>query len=174
MSPTMATFKPFKVPLCSRIVSKSRNDWLGCSCIPSPALMTGQFTNSEIREGAPEQLCLTTRISGLIASRFLAVSIRLSPLTTLLPAPEILITSALNLFPAISNEVRVRVLGSKNRFIMVLPLRVGTFLIARVEISLKESAVSRIVSISFASRSFVVIIFCWLRAAVSVILQAPV
>ena len=74
------------------------------------------------------------------------------------PAPDILMTSALNLFPAISNEVRVRVLGSKNRFMMVRPLRVGTFFIARVEISLKESAVSRMVSISFASRSFVVII----------------
>ena len=58
----------------------------------------------------------------------------LSPLIVLLVELVILITSALNLLPAISNEVRVLVLGSKNKLIIVFPLRVGTFLIERVDI----------------------------------------
>ena len=39
--------------------------------------------------------------------------------------------SALSRFSAISNEVRVRVLGSKNRLTTVLPRSAGTFLIGR-------------------------------------------
>lgn len=68
-------------------------------------------------------------------------------------------TSALIRLPAISNEVLVRVLGSKNRLMMVLPRRVGTFLMARVEISLNESAVSRICWMSCFVNSFVLNIF---------------
>ena len=94
-----------------------------------------------------------------MASRFSAVSIRFSPLTVLLEDPEILITSALNLLPAISNEVRVLVLGSKNKLIIVFPRNAGTFLIGRVDISLKESAVSKIVVISPWDRHFVPKIF---------------
>ena len=94
-----------------------------------------------------------------MASRVSAVSIRFSPLTVLLEDPEILITSALNLLPAISNEVRVLVLGSKNKLMMVFPRNVGTFLIGRVEISLKESAVSKIVVISSLARHFIPKIF---------------
>ena len=94
-----------------------------------------------------------------MASRFRAVSIRFSPLTVLLEDPEILMTSALNLLPAISNEVRVLVLGSKNKLMMVFPRNVGTFLIGRVEISLKESAVSKIVVISSSAKHFVPKIF---------------
>jgi len=37
--------------------------------------------------------------------------------------------SALSRFSAISNDVRVRVLGSKNRLMTVLPRSAGTFLI---------------------------------------------
>ena len=40
MSPTMATVSPSKWPLCSRIVSRSRSAWVGCSWAPSPALTT--------------------------------------------------------------------------------------------------------------------------------------
>ena len=59
--------------------------------------------------------------------------------------------SALSRFSAISNDVRVRVLGSKNRFTTVRPRSVGTFLTARVPISFMASAVSRISGISPAS-----------------------
>ena len=59
--------------------------------------------------------------------------------------------SALSRFSAISNDVRVRVLGSKNRLTTVRPRSVGTFLIARPPISFIASAVSRISVISSAS-----------------------
>ena len=66
---------------------------------------------------------------------------------------EMLTASADRRFAAISNEVRVRVEGSKKRFITVLPRRAGTFLIDREETSLNDSAVSRIVSISSTESS---------------------
>ena len=47
-----------------------------------------------------------------MASRFLAVSTSVSPLTMLLVEAEMLTVSALNLFAAISKEVLVLVLGS--------------------------------------------------------------
>ena len=50
--------------------------------------------------------------SGFIASRFLAVSTRVSPLTMLLVEAEMLTVSALSLFAAISKDVLVLVLGS--------------------------------------------------------------
>ena len=61
--------------------------------------------------------------------------------------------SALSRFSAISNDVRVRVLGSKNRLTTVRPRSVGTFLIARWPTSFIASAVSRISTISSALRS---------------------
>jgi hypothetical protein len=80
---------------------------------------------------------------------------RVSPFTTLLVDAEMLMVSALSLFPAISKEVLVLVLASKNRFTMVFPLNVGTFLISLVETSMKESAVSKIRLISSMDRSFI-------------------
>ena len=38
-SPTIATCRPASRPLCSRIVKASSSACVGCSCIPSPALM---------------------------------------------------------------------------------------------------------------------------------------
>ena len=64
------------------------------------------------RCGAPAALCLSTIISGFIASSVRAVSRSVSPLTTELVEAEILMVSALSLLPAISKEVRVRVLAS--------------------------------------------------------------
>ena len=49
--------------------------------------------------------------------------------------------SALSRFSAISNDVRVRVLGSKNRLTTVLPRSAGTFLIGREPTSFIASAV---------------------------------
>ena len=88
-----------------------------------------------------------------MASKFLAVSTRLSPFTMLLCEAEKFRTSALSLFSAISNDDRVLVLGSKKRFTTVLPLRVGTFFTSRVEISFMDSAVSRMILISSAESS---------------------
>ena len=77
-----------------------------------------------------------TIMSGDIASRLRTVSISVSPLVTLEVAVAIDSVSALRRFSAISNEVRVRVLGSKNRLTTVRPRSAGTFLIGRVPIFL--------------------------------------
>jgi hypothetical protein len=86
----------------------------------------------------PAAECRIIIISGNIASKFFAVSTRLSPFTMLLAEAVIFRVSALSLFAAISKEVRVLVLGSKKRVIMDLPLRVGTFFMGLVDISLKD------------------------------------
>lgn len=92
-------------------------------------------------------------ISGFIEVRFFAVSIRVSPFMALLVEAEMLKVSALMRLAAISKERRVRVLGSKKRWITVLPRSVGTFLIGRCDISLNDSAVSRMKPISLAESS---------------------
>jgi len=56
----------------------------------------------------------------------------------------ILKVSALRRLAAISKESRVLVEGSKKRLTIVLPRRVGTFLIGRADISLKDRAVEMI------------------------------
>ena len=76
------------------------------------------------------------------------VSITDSPFFTLLVEEEKLIISALSLFAAISNEVLVLVLGSKNKLTIVLPLRAGTFFTSLSDTSRKESAFANIKSIS--------------------------
>ena len=42
MSPTIATVRSSRRLDVSRMVSRSSSAWVGCSCAPSPALMTGQ------------------------------------------------------------------------------------------------------------------------------------
>ena len=92
-------------------------------------------------------------MSGDIASRLRAVSTKVSPLSMLDVLPAIFNVSALSRFSAISKDVRVRVLASKNKFTTVLPRSVGTFLMRRVPISFMASAVSKINKISSALRS---------------------
>src|SRR5712671_3161020 len=94
-----------------------------------------------------------TTESADIESRVLAVSIRVSPLETLLVDIDTFTTSADSHFPAISKDVRVRVEASKNRLIMVFPRSVGTFLMGRDDSSCMDSAVSRISRISSRSSS---------------------
>jgi len=87
-----------------------------------------------------------------MASMFLAVSARVSPLVVLLVEAEMLKVSALILLAAMSKDRRVRVLGSKKRVTTVLPRRTGTFLMALDEISLKDSAVLRMCPMSETER----------------------
>ena len=108
-SPTMATFRPARRPLCSRIVKASSSACVGCSCMPSPALMMPALQTRDSRWHAPDDAWRITMMSGAIASRFSAVSISVSPLTTLDCATARLSVSALRRFSAISNDVRVRV-----------------------------------------------------------------
>ena len=57
------------------------------------------------------------------------------PDQTLLVEEEMFTTSAESRFPAISNDVRVRVDASKKRLMTVFPRSVGTFLMGLVETS---------------------------------------
>ncbi len=88
-----------------------------------------------------------------IASMVRTVSRSDSPLDAEEPLAEILIVSALIHFPAVSNDVRVRVESSKKRLMTVRPRRVGSFLTSRCWMSCIEAAVVRISSASALVRS---------------------
>ena len=152
-SPMMETLSPANPPLCSRIVKASRRACVGCSCMPSPALMTRAPHRRATRCPAPADACRRTSMSGAIASRLRTVSASVSPFETLEPAEAMFTVSALSRFSAISNEVRVRVLGSQKRLTTVWPRRAGTFLIDRVPTSFMASAVSSTSRISSGDRS---------------------
>ena len=83
------------------------------------------------RCGAPLDRCRITTASAPIASSVSAVSLSDSPLETLEPLAEKLMTSADSRLAAASNEIRVRVESSKNRLTTVRPRSVGSFLISR-------------------------------------------
>ncbi len=53
MSPQIATVRPSIRPLRRRMVSASSSAWVGCSCAPSPALMTAQRTCRASKATAP-------------------------------------------------------------------------------------------------------------------------
>ena len=113
-------------PCARRMVSASSRAWVGCSCAPSPALITEQPTFWLRRLTAPAAGWRTTRTSGRMALSVVAVSISVSPLVTEDEATDMFMTCAPSRLPAISNEPWVRVEGSKNRLIWVLPLSVGS------------------------------------------------
>ena len=122
-SPQIATTSPSSRPLRRRMVSASRSAWVGCSCVPSPALITAAETFCDRSAGAPDCPCRTTSRSQCIALRVEAVSSSVSPLFTLLVETDMLMTSAPKRLPASSKEVRVRVESSKNRLMRVRPRR---------------------------------------------------
>ena len=82
-SPTIATFSPSMRPLCSRMVNASSSACVGCSCMPSPALMMRERQIRASRWQAPDEAWRRTIMSGAIASMFIAVSASVSPLSTL-------------------------------------------------------------------------------------------
>src|SRR5438552_2237818 len=112
-SPTMATWSPSRCPFRSRMVSRSRRAWVGCSWAPSPALTTEQRSVRASSSAAPADECRTTTTSGRMASMFRAVSSSVSPFPALAVEAEKLITSAASRFPATSKDVRVE--GGANR-----------------------------------------------------------
>ncbi len=153
MSPMIVTVRPSKLPFSCFTVKQSSSAWVGCSCAPSPALITGAASASASRLGTPATLWRTITASGSIASSVIAVSRMLSALVRLDDDGVKLTTSAESRFPAISKLVRVRVDDSKNRLISVRPRSVGTFLTSRRPTSCIRSAVSRMRSRSARSRS---------------------
>ena len=85
---------------------------MGCWCQPSPALRTFASTHSVSRRGAPLEEWRMTMASTPMAWRVSAVSFSDSPLLTLEPLAEKLMTSADSRFSATSKEIRVRVESS--------------------------------------------------------------
>src|SRR5665213_1996022 len=150
MSPRIVTFSPAIFSLCSRIVNASSNACVGCSCAPSPALMMLALTTRDRKCGAPDALWRMTMKSAFSASRFFAVSFKVSPFLNDDASAEKFTMSAVNRCAASSKLMRVRVDGSMNRFTTVLPRNAGTFLIARSPTALNALAVSSTVTISSA------------------------
>ena len=108
-SPTMVTLRPSMRPYLSRMVYMSRSAWVGCSCVPSPALITLPRIHLVRVLGAPDDEWRMTIASAPMACRVRAVSFRLSPLATDDPDVEKLMTSADNRLAASSKEMRVLV-----------------------------------------------------------------
>ena len=54
-SPAIATFSPAMRPLCWRIVKASSSACVGCSCMPSPALMIFERQTRDSRWHAPDE-----------------------------------------------------------------------------------------------------------------------
>ncbi len=144
---TPSRSRPREPDPCSRrrIVNASRRAWVGCSWVPSPALMMpASIQPLEARVcGAPDAGWRTTTASAPMAASVCAVSFRLSPFDTLDPFALKLMTSADSRFAAASKEMRVRVESSKNRLTTVLPRSVGSFLTSRPCTSAMSSATSR-------------------------------
>src|SRR6266436_2436493 len=124
----------------------SSNPCVGCAWRPSPALITCtcEATWFAIRWAAPLEECRTTNMSAYIAERLSTVSSMVSPLVEDDTVMFRLMTSAERRFAAISNVVRVRVEGSKNRLNTLLPRSNDTFFTSRSVTPTKDSAVSRI------------------------------
>ena len=142
MSPTRPTVTPFRSPSRSRIEKMSSSPWVGCSCGPSPALITPTSRCWASRWGVPGVLCRTTTASIPMASRFRAVSMNDSPFDRLLVDAEKSTTSAPSRRAASEKLVRVRVEFSKNRFTTVEPVSTESFRRQLSVASLKRAAVS--------------------------------
>src|SRR2546425_313707 len=124
MSPTIEITFPSRVPSFSRRVRASSNAWVGCSCAPSPALITLARTARATARGAPAAGWRTTSTSAPIASRLRTVSWRDSPLVTLEASFWKLSTSAPSAWAATSKELRVRVDASKKSVTTIRPGRI--------------------------------------------------
>ena len=130
--------------------------WVGCWCLPSPALMTMASVFSVIFWGVPARRARQTNMSTFMASMVWMVSARLSPFTTEEVEPPMEILSAERRFSASSKELLVRVDGSRKRFTMVRPRSAGTFLMVRALFTASRArAVSRICVMSSAVRLYV-------------------
>ena len=152
-SPTMAMRSPPSGPRSFWIVKQSRRAWVGCSCQPSPALITEQSTHEATCQGTPADEWRTTMASTPMASMVCTVSRSDSPFFTDDVDTEKFMVSADRPLAAASNDSRVRVDSSKKRETTVLPRRAGTLGMARWLTSTKESLTRSTSSIPSAPRS---------------------
>ena len=63
----------------ARMVRRSSRAWVGCSCMPSPALSTGRRVDSSSSQAAPEELWRRMMASAPSARRVRPVSLSVSP-----------------------------------------------------------------------------------------------
>ena len=82
MSPQIAILRPSIRPRRWRMVAASSRAWVGCSLVPSPALITGASTISAVAAAAPLSRWRMTSASGRIALSVRAVSSSVSPFLT--------------------------------------------------------------------------------------------
>src|ERR1039458_4766754 len=135
------------------MVRASSSAWVGCSWVPSPALMMGVGRWRARKCGAPLAEWRITMASGRIAPRVFSVSTSDSPLLTLDPDAVMDTASAPRRLAAISKLVRVRVEASKNRLTIILPRSVSSFFKLWLCIGWKSLARARMAAISARSNS---------------------
>ena len=114
-SPTIAMRRPSNRPCqASRSVNRSSSPCVGCSCAPSPALITPASRCCARYAAAPADPCRTTISSTRIDTTVRSVSSSVSPLDI----DEPCVNSGTGIAPsrcaASSNDTRVRVESSKN------------------------------------------------------------
>ena len=137
-----------------RTVKQSMSAWVGCSCQPSPALMTrARVAQRATWCGAPEEEWRMIRASMPRASMVSTVSRSDSPFLTEELATASERTSADSRLAAVSKERRVRVDSSKKRVATTLPRRVGTLGTERRSTSAKDSATRRTSAMPSSPRS---------------------
>ena len=126
ISPQIATVKTFGSFLCRSIDKASSKACVGCSCLPSPALMTEAFICGAMDFGMPYSAWRMTSASMPIASRSEHRIQKGFALLGRAVLDGIFTTSAPRRLAAISNEVRVRSRAQK-RLTIVLPLSFEDF-----------------------------------------------
>src|SRR5580658_2334034 len=115
MSPTIAPRSPAKRPNSWRSVIRSSSAWVGCACVPSPALITWPSNASASRRAKPDSWWRTTITCTPIPCKVSAVSAIVSPFPKLDAPGANEMTSAPTRCSASENDVAVRVEASKNR-----------------------------------------------------------
>src|SRR5438067_4825850 len=111
-SPTIQSLSPSSAPSLRFSVYTSSSAWVGCSCLPSPALTIAAEHQRDTSPDAPAHGVRTTIASGLWALSVSTVSLSDSPFSTLEPLAAKLTTSADRRLAASSKELRVRVEAS--------------------------------------------------------------
>src|SRR3954468_15150173 len=108
-SPTIQTLVPSSEPTRRRSVYRSSSAWVGCSCLPSPALTTEAGVQRATMLAAPACGERMTIALGSYALSVCKVSLSDSPFSTDEPDDLTLITSADSRLAASSNDELVRV-----------------------------------------------------------------
>ena len=111
-SPTIQMLRSSSEPSRVRSVCTSSSAWVGCSCLPSPALTIAALVQPLTSAAAPAHGVRMTIASGLWALSVSTVSFSDSPFSTLEPLAAKFTTSALRRLAASSKLERVRVEAS--------------------------------------------------------------